>query len=302
MRLILIWTVIAVLSHGASKRAVWIDTDPSVAPGGHEIDDGIALLQAFHSPELDIRGVSIVFGNADLPTADRIGREIVSRFGPANLTVYTGASGAGDYDTAASRALVNALRQERLSILAIGPVTNVAAVLKRNPELAKQIDVIVSVAGRRPGQQFIAGNARDKPLRDFNFEKDPEAYQVLLDSKVPLAFAPWEISSKVWITRGDLQTLAPKDPGIEWLLPAAFDWLKLWKTKFGTNGFNPFDTLAVGYLVDRDTLQCFNGAMSIEPGPKLVVQRGPGRQVAYCHTPSPRFKDQLLRRLASTFR
>lgn len=302
MRLILIWTLTAVLPLAASQHAVWIDTDPSVAPGGHEIDDGIALLQVFHSPELEVRGVSIVFGNADLPTADRIGREIVAKFGPPNLKVYTGASGPGDYDTKASRGLADALRQDRLSILAIGPVTNVAAVLRRHPELAKQIDVIVSVAGRRPGQQFTAGNAKDKPLRDFNFEKDPEAYQVLVDSKVPLAFAPWEISSKVWLTRDDLQTLAPRNPGINWLLPAALDWLNLWKTRFGTDGFNPFDALAVGYLTDRDTLQCFAGEMRIEPGPNLVVRRGPGRQVTYCHTASPKFKEQLLRRLVSTSR
>ncbi|MCI0390199.1 MAG: hypothetical protein MOB07_15725, partial [Acidobacteria bacterium] len=45
-----------------TRTAVWIDTDPSVAPGGHEVDDGFALIQAFHSPELEIRGVSVVFG------------------------------------------------------------------------------------------------------------------------------------------------------------------------------------------------------------------------------------------------
>ena len=45
---------------------VWIDTDPSIRPGGYEVDDGFALIQAFHSPELSIRGVSLVFGNEPL--------------------------------------------------------------------------------------------------------------------------------------------------------------------------------------------------------------------------------------------
>jgi hypothetical protein len=45
---------------------VWIDTDPSVARGGHEVDDGLALIQAFHSSVLAVRGVSVVFGNAPL--------------------------------------------------------------------------------------------------------------------------------------------------------------------------------------------------------------------------------------------
>ena len=41
-----------------TRTVVWIDTDPSVEPGGHEVDDGFALIQAFHSAELIIRGIS----------------------------------------------------------------------------------------------------------------------------------------------------------------------------------------------------------------------------------------------------
>jgi inosine-uridine nucleoside N-ribohydrolase len=295
--LFLFWALAAPRSH-----AVWIDTDPSVAPGGHEIDDGIALLQAFGSPELAIRGVSIVFGNADLPTADRIGRHIVKKFGPRGLRVYTGASGAGDLgrETEASRALAAALRRERLTILALGPATNVATVLKLHPELAKRIQEIVAVAGRRPGQQFIAGSATTRPLRDFNFEMDPQAFQVLLDSKVKLTFAPWEVSSHVVLTRQELEPLASKNKGIAWLLPSALDWLNLWKTQFGMDGFNPFDALAVGYLVDPDTIACTRMSMRVETSdkPYLVVRESKdGRMVTYCHTPSPKFKERLLLRL-----
>lgn len=282
-------------------QAVWIDTDPSVAPGGHEIDDGIALLQAFGSHELAIHGVSIVFGNADLPTADRIGRHIVKQFGPRGLRVYTGAVGAVDVarETEASRALASALRRHRLTILLLGPATNVATVLKLHPELAGRIHEIVSVAGRRQGQQFTIG-AATRPLRDFNFEMDPGAFQVLLDSKVKLTFAPWEVSSKVWLTREDLEALASKNAGVSWLLPSALDWLQLWKTQFGVNGFNPFDALAVDYLVDPDTIACTEMSMRIETSdkPYLVVKElQDGRRVTYCHTPSPQFKQRLLRRL-----
>ena len=70
---------------------VWIDTDPSIRPGGYEVDDGFALIQAFHSPELWIRGVSLVFGNAPLEVEIPIGREIVNKYGPAGLEVTVGA-------------------------------------------------------------------------------------------------------------------------------------------------------------------------------------------------------------------
>src|SRR5205085_8162724 len=91
---------------------VWIDTDPSVAPGGHEVDDGFALIQAFHSHEIAIRGVSVVFGNAPLQTALPIARELL-RLLKAGFEPHSGAAGASQLGepTPASRALAAALRK-----------------------------------------------------------------------------------------------------------------------------------------------------------------------------------------------
>ncbi len=60
----------------------WI---PRSCRGGHEPDDGLALLQAFHSPELEVRGVSVVYGNSPLETGYPIAQEIARRFGPSGL-------------------------------------------------------------------------------------------------------------------------------------------------------------------------------------------------------------------------
>ena len=278
-----------------AQTQVWIDTDPSVAPGGKEVDDGIALLQAFASPELKVRGVSIVFGNADLPTASKIGREIVSKFGPSGLPVHIGASSAADLgkETPASQALARELKQRRLTILILGPATNVATVLKLHPELAKQIDGMIAVAGRRPGQLFIAGPKQPTPFRDLNFELDTAAFQVLLDSGAPLTLAPWEISSKVWIQEADMRILAT--PGMKWMMPSILDWLVFWKDKFGADGFNPFDSLAVGALVDRKDLICSPMSARIENAQFLVT---PGKGLTYCYDVKPGFKTDLLRRLS----
>lgn len=162
--------LMAVMSLQAAEP-VWIDTDPSVMRGGHEVDDGFALIQAFHSPELAIRGVSIVFGNAPLEQADPIGREIVKRLGPPELPVFTGAASAADrgQETEASRAIASALRREKLTLLVLGPATNVATVLELHPELARRVTRIIAVAGRRPGQHFTSGKS-GRAFRDFNFE------------------------------------------------------------------------------------------------------------------------------------
>ncbi len=293
---------------------VWIDTDPSVALGGHEVDDGFALIQAFHSPELAVRGVSVVFGNAPLETAWPIGRDIVERFGAKNIHAYKGASSAADLgkETEASRALEAALRKERLTILAIGPVTNVATVMKLHPELAARVLQIVAVAGRRPGQRFVASPTQPQAFRDFNFELDPVGFQVLLDSGVPLVLAPWEVSSNVWIDRSDLNRLKGGGPDVQYLLPPALDWLDWWHDNLGLNGFNPFDTLAVGFLTSPQLFQCMNSRVGIQTAPDDVTPEAKStlkpylyvssdlkspHKVTYCYAVQPQFKEDLFLRL-----
>jgi pyrimidine-specific ribonucleoside hydrolase len=306
----------SLLSEAKAKIPVWIDTDPSVSRGGHEVDDGFALIQAFHSPELEVDGVSVVFGNAPLPTAWPIGREIVEKFGPRGLHAYKGAASAEDLgkETEASEALERALRKERLNILAIGPVTNVATVLKMHPELAKRVIRIIAVAGRRPGQRFVASPTQSQAFRDFNFELDPAGFQVLLDSGVPLVLAPWEISSTIWMKREDLERLDKGGPDAKYLVPPALDWLEWWHKNLGTDGFNPFDTLAVAYLTSPDLLQCSDLKAQIVTAPDDVTADAGTRtkpylyisadlkaahSVTYCYNARPEFKADLLRRLLS---
>jgi inosine-uridine nucleoside N-ribohydrolase len=293
----------------AAPVPVWIDTDPSMAPGGNEIDDGYALLQAFHSPELVIRGVSVVFGNAPLDKALPIGREFIRRFGPKDLSIYAGAAGARRDETDASRSLARALRHERLIVLALGPATNIATVLKNHPELGLRIRQVIAVAGRRPAQRFVIGHKKHTPFRDFNFELDPDAFQAILDAKVPLVLAPWEISSGVWLTEKDLSSLRTANDALAWLHPAALDWLAMWRKNFGTDGFNPFDSLAVAYVTSRPLLSCEQLPVAIQKQPDDRTAGGTkpylfvGRDVKgtgkteYCFEASPAFKDDLLRRL-----
>ena len=123
----------------AGPVPVWIDTDPAVGVADRDVDDGFALLQAFHSPEIAVRGVSVVFGNAPLAQAWPIGLRIVGRFGPPSVRAYRGAAKASELgvETAATRALAASLRREPLVVLVLGPATNVATVLKNHPELRR---------------------------------------------------------------------------------------------------------------------------------------------------------------------
>lgn len=302
------------------RAAVWIDTDPSIGLPNKDVDDGLALIQAFHCPELAVRGVSAVFGNASLDQSFPIAQDVTARFGPPGLTVYSGAANAAELgqETAASRALEAALKREKLTILVLGPATNIATVLKNHPELSARIIEIVAVAGRRPGQRFTTGTENHKAHRDLNFELDPAAFQVLLDSPAPLTLAPFEVSSKVWIGKSDLDRLARGGPAGRYLAHAARGWLKLWRDVFKVQGFNPFDALAVGRLVSPKLIHCEPLQARIETLPNDVTEEkmqgtraaskpyllatplsAAGRRVLYCFQPEASFKEDLLRRLES---
>lgn len=300
-------------------HAVWIDTDPAVGVADRDVDDGFALLQAFHSPEIVVRGVSVVFGNAPLAQAWPIGLRIVGRFAPPAVRAYRGAARASQLgtETAATRALAAALRREPLIVLVLGPATNVATVLKNHPELRPRILRVVAVAGRRPGQRFTTGTTNPKGHRDFNFEEDPEAFRVLLASAVPLTLTPFEISSKVWLRLPDLDAMARADATTEWIVRPARKWLGLWTRTFGVDGFNPFDTLAVARVTSPSLLTCETlparidvlpddatearvQGTTVSSKPYLLVSRdfrAPAVAVEYCYDSADSFKADLLRRI-----
>ena len=137
-----------------------------------------------------------------------------------------------------------------------------ATVLRNHPELGKQIVELIAVAGRRQGQRFQTV-PEVRPFRDFNFEKDPQAFQVLIDAGVPLVLAPWELSSKVWLTEEDLAALDKVNGNRAWLVEAARDWLGFWKLQLKASGFNPFDTLAVGYAISNLDFKCDDVTVAI---------------------------------------
>jgi inosine-uridine nucleoside N-ribohydrolase len=304
-----------------ARVPVWIDTDPAIGEPERDVDDGLALVQAFHSPELDIRGVSVVFGNAELVRGLPIARRLVRNYGPPRLRVFGGAAKAGELgtETAASRALAAALRAGPLTILALGPATNVATVLSKHPDLAPRVTRVIAVAGRRPGQRFTTGTTNPAGHRDFNFELDPQAFQILLDSKVEVVLAPFEISSKIWLDGADLDRLAASSSAAARALVApAKAWQALWARLFGVSGFNPFDTLAVAYAVSPagfaceplkaridtladDVTEAGVQGTKVERKPYLLASNtfadAPSR-VIYCATAPAGFKQDLLMRLA----
>ena len=304
-------------SAAVAQTDVWLDVDVAAGLPNRDVDDALALIQAFNSPELHVRGVSAVFGNAPLADGLPIAREVVAEFGPEGLVVHSGAASNDELGESndAVVAMAAALREKSFTLLALGPLTNVGSLLKLHPDVHAKIDSIVVVAARRPGQRFTYPTAGGYGFRDFNFENDPEATQIILDSNVPLVFAPWEVSSHVWIMPDDLARNATYGGSGLWIYEKSLPWCEMWIRRFGTVGFNPFDTLAVGWVTHPELMKSMPVTVTIEElrddtadpandtapmKPYLLVHEAVAEdaRATYLYEPLPQFTRLLHERLS----
>ena len=287
-----------------TRRRVWIDTDPAMTSGNGEVDDGFALLQALRSPELDVVGISAVFGNTGLTDTYAMAQEITSRAGREDIPVYKGHGAEGQHGAnAATNALVAALDEGPLTIAALGPITNVAAALKQPGVKLSNVQEIVFVGGRRKGLEFRATPDQAVPFRDLNFELDARAAESLLKLCVPITLAGWEVSSRMWLTNEDLETLRRDgDAAAIWLADVAQVWLDNWVEAFKAPGFTPFDTLAIGWLLRPNLFESYHWPSKVVFTPERPLFHADpaidGRPLTYLKSvDNNRFHDDLMARL-----
>lgn len=294
----------------ADAIRVWIDTDPAC---GHsatsDVDDCLAILQAVRSPALQIAGISTVFGNENGKVTWQTAGELLERFGedPSINSpmppLYRGADKPKQEDSHGMRALIKALETRPLTVIAIGPLTNVAAVLKKRPDLAARMEKVIAVAGTRPGvRRFWPGESRILHFHDLNFIKDVDAFDTVLTSGVPLHLMPFEAANQVTVTRRDMEALQSGTGAAAWIAGTSDGWIGFWEDKLDRDGFSPFDSLAVGYLTSP-------GMFSCETAPAKIVKRHgrfktrdtlevsenftDGKTITWCHTVAEEYTNHL---------
>jgi inosine-uridine nucleoside N-ribohydrolase len=309
--LICAWTLFSSLH----AEPVWIDTDPACGISRTtDVDDCWALQLALQSPELEIRGISTVFGNSNGNSTYQKALEVVSRIvpGSANIKIHRGSDQKIDRNksrsTEASRELAQSLEREPLTILALGPLTNIATLLQTHPEMASQVSQIIAVAGKRPqpGLGFYPGKTSVLHLHDFNFRKDVEAFEIVLNSSIPVVLVPYEVASRVIIGSSDLDELSAKDT-TRWLARLSEEWLSFWVNDLKAEGFFPFDSLAVAYAIKSEDFLCEfipaaierKRSFFLESRDDLIVSNKyvNKRTVKYCYGFKQGLKPTLLRRL-----
>lgn len=299
-------------------ETVWIDTDPACGISRTtDVDDCWALHAAIRSPVLKIRGISTIFGNSDGAATYKKTKEIALRSNNTNtpLNIYRGADHKLErqypLSTEASTALAQTLLKEKITIIALGPVTNIATLLLTRPELTDQIDRIIAVAGKRTreGLGFYPGDTSLLHLHDFNFRKDVKAFDVILNSEIPIVLIPYEVASKVTVLPSDLEQLKSNGNISHWLAEFSQQWMSFWKDDLNVDGFFPFDSMAVAYAINRKPFHCEKLPATIDRRRSLFVGSRDdllvshdiknGRLVTYCHNIDLGFKAIMMSELTS---
>lgn len=207
---------------------ILLDTDLAMGAPGSDIDDGFALALAVADPDIVVELVTTVGGNSDVDTSTRLTEELLARIGRTEIPVLRGAGlpfdprwrrprprGAGTTATGRVRpairsqhgasALVERVMAEpgELTVVAIGPLTNVALALMLEPRLADAVAEIVVMGG----VYLKHTNQLSRP-GEYNFWCDPNAAQAVLDSGAPLRLVGLDVTEQVRLSRTDTAAMA----------------------------------------------------------------------------------------------
>jgi inosine-uridine nucleoside N-ribohydrolase len=259
---------------------VLIDCDP-----GH--DDAIAILLALASPEIDLLGITTVAGNSILPNTTINALKVLELTKRTDVPVAAGAArplyrelrtaahvhGATGLDgpklptptlRPAPVHAVDFLAEKILScsspvtLIPVGPLTNIALLLNRYPEVTSNVTRIVSMGGA-----YQVGNVT--PAAEFNIYVDPEAAHRVYHSGVPVTMIGLEVTHKALLNFEDANRL--RDMGVAGRFVA--ELLDYYITNYprrfeGVRAAPIHDAVAVAHVLWPDLVQTTECYVTIE--------------------------------------
>jgi purine nucleosidase len=257
-----------------------LDTDPG-------IDDALAMLLAVASPEIELAAVTVTGGNcplqqgvrnalavlqmvrADVPVVPGVALPLIRP--PFTAEETHGDTGLGNAHLpepavrpAADHAIDRIVREIMLSdtpvtLVAVGPLTNVALALRREPGIVERVrDVIVM-----GGAFDVPGNTT--PLAEFNIYVDPHAAHMVFHSGMPITLVPWDITSNVLLTQAHVDHLLTiASPVTRFIADATSFYIDFHLRYFGYAGCSINDPCALALAFRPDLAQCESVFVDVE--------------------------------------
>jgi pyrimidine-specific ribonucleoside hydrolase len=239
-----------------------IDCDP-----GH--DDAMALLLALASPELELRAVTTVAGNQTLEKTTRNALKVLELAGRSDIPLAAGADAplrrrlrtAADVhgetgldgsnlpepttrpvDAHAAELLADAI-EPGVVLVSTGPLTNVALLLERHPDVRDRLDRIVWMGGA-----IALGNVT--PAAEFNAFVDPEAAAAVFTSGIPITMIGLDVTHKALFMTEHAERLRNTGSVGRTVAELADFFLRVHRERFGFSGAPMHDAMAVAHVID----------------------------------------------------
>lgn len=259
------------------KRII-IDCDPGNGIAGANTDDGLAIALALASPALSLELITIVAGNTPCEVGARVAKDLIVRLG-LSVPVVQGATQALQEDPAPWReTLDNRVNQlalgklwqdvrqpvdipadafdaadaigklicdnpREMTLVAIGPLTNVALAMQRYPAMADSVAEIVIMGGVFTLDDYI---------KDTNFGLDPEAAHQVLHSGAAITLVPMDVTTQTLLTQQDLTRLtAVNHPLTDFVQETLRPWIDYSMETRQLAGCWIHDVLVVAWLLNQ---------------------------------------------------
>ncbi len=300
---------------------ILIDCDP-----GH--DDAIAILLALASPEVELLGVTTVAGNQTLDKTTRNALVTLEVAGRSDVPVAAGADrplrrelrtaahvhGESGLDgpelpepsARAVEAHAADFLAERIEqgvvLVPTAPLTNVALMLERHPDVRERLERIVWMGG-------CIGEGNVTPAAEFNAFVDPEAAAAVFASGIPVTLVGLDVTHRALFTREHAERLRETGRAGRFVAELSDFFQRFHERSYGLAGSPIHDAMAVAHVVDPTLLTTQRANVAVETASRYcdgrtvvdlraVTGREPNADVAV-DVDAGRFLELLVSRIAS---
>jgi len=259
---------------------VYIDTDIGLGTPGAEIDDAAALMMLLDNPKILIAGISTIFGNVPVKDAAANLARFVEYFGRSDIPLGMGADRPLKGDLAwfaewqkgyaktppykgilpeiqASDLLIDCVLKYpgRLTLLALGPMTNIAIAVQKSPEIIAKVKAVIAMGGTF---------GKDSATPEFNIHCDPAAADIAIHAGWPITLLGLEVTRKAAFSRTEFTAIKSVNPAACLFKSQAKGWIdRVEMMGWEKGGCALHDAAAAAYLMDNSLFKAIQADVYI---------------------------------------